>query len=282
MHLHISYEVPDWNRALRPDEAPVISAARPWQMVHHEKSDIAVVLLTGYAGYPGEMIRPGVDLFAHGYDVFCPRQPGCGTSGADFQCTGRADWYKGSENCFLDVQGRYPVVYLVGHSMGGITAMKLAHKFHVGRLVLLAPALDVIAFQNQAFVTQLESMREPMKVAWKSDPRYHLHYENAPCDDAKLGKEYFSWIYPRQMLELYAYQKEGIKLLPLLESNTRLIASGRDLLVGEGCQKLFRERKKKGHNDLVIVPGATHFSMYDPDPEAEDEAMGYVLSWLDG
>lgn len=281
MHLHISYEVPDWNQGCYRDKAPVLSAARPWQMVHPDKSDIAVVLCTGYGGYPGEMVRPGDDLFDRGYDVFCPREPGCGTSGADFQQTGRADWYRSAENCYRFVRSRYQIVYLVGHSMGGLTAIKLAHRFHVSRLVLLAPALDVLAFEDPRFIEQLKGMEHPVRVQWHSDPSYRLHYENAPCDDAKLGEEYFSWLYPRQMLEMYAYQQEAISLLPSLPGNTRLVASGKDVLVGPGCRDLFLEKKRLGYNEYVEVKGATHFSMYDPDPKAEDEAMAYVVSWLD-
>ena len=148
MHLHISYEVPDWNQGCYRDVAPVIPAARAWQMVHHDTSDIAVVLLGGYCGYPGELVRPGIDLYDRGYDVFCPREPGCGTSAADFQHTGWRDWYQSAENCYLDVRSRYQIVYVAGHSMGGLTAIRLAHRALVTRLVLLAPALDVAAFHE--------------------------------------------------------------------------------------------------------------------------------------
>ena len=281
MHLHISYEVPDWNQGCYRDVAPVIPAARAWQMVHHDTSDIAVVLLGGYCGYPGELVRPGIDLYDRGYDVFCPREPGCGTSAADFQHTGWRDWYQSAENCYLDVRSRYQIVYVAGHSMGGLTAIRLAHRALVTRLVLLAPALDVAAFHEPGFLAQLERMQDPVKIAWHSDSRYHLHYESAPCDDLKLGSEYFSWLFPLQMRELHALQMEALSLLPTLKANTRMILGENDHIVGPDCKKIFLERKKLGYNEVVEVEGATHFMMYDPDPNAEDEAMSQVVSWMD-
>lgn len=282
MHIHhISYDVPDWNQGCYRDKAPVLAAARPWRMVHPEKSDIAVVLATGYAGYPGELVRPGVDLFDRGYDVFCPRQSGCGTSGADFQKTGREDWVKSVDNCLKDVRSRYQVVYLVGHSMGGLTAIKLAHAYRITRLVLLAPSLDMYMFQQPEFLEKVKAMQGPEKIEWHQDPSYHLHYENAPADDPRLGAEYWSWIYPKQLLELKALCDEAIQVLPELKANTRLIAAGRDVLVTPHSQEIFKEKKTLGYNEVVVIPNATHFMIYDPDPEAEQQAVDNVLSWFD-
>lgn len=278
---HISFDVPDWNEGSYRDMARPCPAARPWKMEHKEKTDIAVMLMTGYAGYPGELIRPGEDLYHRGYDVYCPRESGCGTSGEDFQQTTRHDWIKSAENCYRDISRRHQIVYLVGHSMGGLNAIILAHKFHVSRLVLLAPALDVKAFDDEKTMAMLRAAKAPIKIEWHSDPSYHLHYENAPCDDEYLGARYFSWIYPKQMLEMAQLQKEASAILPLLKANTRLITSGKDALVGENCATIFASEKKLGYNDHVHVENATHFSMYDPDPKAEDEAMEAVVSWLD-
>lgn len=281
MHLHISYDVPDWNAGGYRDTVKPCDAARPWKMVHPQSSDIAVVLCTGYAGYPGELVRPGDDLYHRGYDVFCPREAGCGTSGADFQRTGWQDWIASADACLREQRRAYQIVYLVGHSMGGLTAILLAEKYGVSRLVLLAPALDLPAFDREGALADLEAMGdEPRKAAWKPDPSYHLHYEGAPKDDAYLGSQYWSWTYPKQLRSLYELQRRALAVLPSLKANTRVITGGKDVLVGPKAASPVLA-KPLGYNDEVHVAGATHFSMYDPDPKAEDEAMAAVVSWLD-
>ena len=83
------------------------------------------------------------------------------------------------------------------------------------------------------------------------------------------------------MRELHALQMEALSLLPTLKANTRMILGENDHIVGPDCKKIFLERKKLGYNEVVEVEGATHFMMYDPDPNAEDEAMSQVVSWMD-
>jgi len=70
--MHITYDIPDFTEHHYQDKAPVRKSARPWAMIHEEAVGKAVLLCHGYTGYPGELIRPGIDLFAAGFDVYSP------------------------------------------------------------------------------------------------------------------------------------------------------------------------------------------------------------------
>ena len=67
--MQITYEVPDFNEHHYQDKAPVRKSARPWAMVHARSVKKAVLLCHGFTGYPGELIRPGIDLFAAGMHI---------------------------------------------------------------------------------------------------------------------------------------------------------------------------------------------------------------------
>lgn len=274
-HMHIDYGVPDWNAGCYRDTAPVRPSGRAWEMVHRpEKSDIAVVLCHGWRGYPGELVRPGADLFDRGFDVFCPRLPGMGTSGKDFHEAGWEDWYKASENCMKDAVRSYQIVYAAGHSMGCFTAILLAKRFHLTRLVLLSPAFEVTGLSDP------DPSGPVQTIPWASDPSFHLHYENAPCDDAFYGKEYFSRIDPRPLHEFYLYREEALKALPEVKAHTLVLWGTKDAVVpGEAARKA--ALKPLGHNEFREVPGGTHFLCYDADSAAEDSAMAQTVAWLE-
>ncbi|MGH0053127.1 MAG: alpha/beta hydrolase, partial [Sphaerochaetaceae bacterium] len=64
--MNITYEIPDFTVKHYQDTAPVRKCARAWAMVHDEHAKEVVLLCHGYTGYPGELIRPGIDLFDKG------------------------------------------------------------------------------------------------------------------------------------------------------------------------------------------------------------------------
>ena len=104
----ISYSVPiSWYEGVFHDGESPCNAGRSFSMIHEEKSSKAVLLVHGYAGYPGEMVRPARDLHAAGFDVFVPRLPGCGTSGNDFALSRRKDWLTVVRNALESLKSDY-------------------------------------------------------------------------------------------------------------------------------------------------------------------------------
>ena len=84
-NLPYVFSVPtDWSRDFYCDKGPVIPAARPFTLLHEPRAEKAVLLVHGFTGYPGELVRPAEDLYEKGFDCFVPRLPGHGTTGKDF------------------------------------------------------------------------------------------------------------------------------------------------------------------------------------------------------
>lgn len=268
-----------WYEGVFQDKAEPVSAARPFAYLHEERSAEAVLLIHGYAGYPGELVRPAEDLYAAGFDCYVPRLPGMGTSGDDFITSGREDWLGVCRAALRSLFHDYHNVSIVAHSMGTLLAVILATEYPVRRVVLAAPAFS-IPFLEPRKLRLIAPFRKRLDVKWESDPRYHLHYENAPCDDAKLGAEYWSHAYPRQLLEMEELRKKALSVFPSLRQEVLMLKAGKDVITDPSeCDRLAALTRSAG-TKVINLENATHYFFYDIDPQSEERAVHEVLSFL--
>ena len=87
---------------------------------------VGALLCHGFTGTT-QSIRPWAEhLAAAGLTVKAPRLPGHGTRWQDLNGTGFADWYAELERSFDDLLGRSESVFVMGLSMGGTLALRLA------------------------------------------------------------------------------------------------------------------------------------------------------------
>ena len=106
-----------------------------------------------------------------------------------------------------------------------------------------------------------------------------MYYEDAPADDMYLGSEYWSWIYFRQLASLMKLSRKAMDKAPLLKGSVKIIAAGNDALVpSEWADALYRSMTCG--KELVTIPGATHYMLYDKDKKAEDEVIASALSFF--
>lgn len=276
------YEVPSaWYSGAYQDKAPVVHAARPFSMISEEGARCAVLLIHGYGGYPGELVRPARDLFEAGLDVYVPRLPGMGTSGEDFKASKWEDWYRVVSQAFEDLEKRYEKVSLLGHSMGTLLATMLSGEKRVDKLVLAAPAFKVRG-ANYVLIKFLSLFKKQFSIKWQSDPRFHLHYEGAPSDDEILGKLYWSYLYLEPLLELMKLRRKAVKRFPELTTETLILTSGHDSATDPSVVEPMIMKRKAGRTELVHLPNATHYIFYDIDTESEDYAVDKVVEFLAG
>jgi carboxylesterase len=102
-----------------------------------------VLLCHGFTGSP-QSLRPWADFLAEaGLSVSLPLLPGHGTSWQEMNRTTSDDWYAAAEEALAELRGRCDAVFLMGLSMGGCLALRLAetHGAGVRGLVLVNPSL---------------------------------------------------------------------------------------------------------------------------------------------
>lgn len=118
---------------LRPDAQPYAADGGP----------VGAVLSHGLTGMPGSMRPWGEALADAGLTVRIPRLPGHGTRWQDANRVSWQDWYAELERAFDDVRSRCERVFIMGLSMGGTLALRLAQQRgdDVAGVVVVNPSL---------------------------------------------------------------------------------------------------------------------------------------------
>ena len=126
------------------DAAPAGASVHPEAELYVGGSGpVGVLLCHGFSGSPKSM-RPWADhLEAAGYRVSLPRLPGHGTTWTELNLTTWPDWYAAVERAFVALEGECEQVFVVGLSMGGALALRLAEQLgpRVAGLVLVNPVI---------------------------------------------------------------------------------------------------------------------------------------------
>jgi carboxylesterase len=119
---------------------PLMPGAEPFS---HDGGPIGALLCHGFTGTP-QSLRPWAEqLAAADLSVRLPRLPGHGTSIAEANLTTWHDWYAELERNFLELSRQCDQVFVMGLSMGGTLALRLAevHGAAISGLVLVNPSL---------------------------------------------------------------------------------------------------------------------------------------------
>jgi carboxylesterase len=85
-----------------------------------------VLLCHGFTGTPQSM-RPWAEYLAQaGLSVSVPRLPGHGTTWQEMNRTRSEDWFAEADRAFDELRGRCDEMFLMGLSMGGCLALRIA------------------------------------------------------------------------------------------------------------------------------------------------------------
>ena len=102
---------------------------------------VGVLLCHGFTGCP-QSLRPWAEQLADaGFTVSVPRLPGHGTSWREMALTDEQDWYAAVRRALAKLRRRCSVVVVMGLSMGGTLALRLAETRSVDGVVLVNPSL---------------------------------------------------------------------------------------------------------------------------------------------
>jgi carboxylesterase len=106
----------------------------------HDGGPVGVLLCHGFTGSP-QSLRPWAEYLAEaGLTVSLPRLPGHGTTWRDLARTSTEDWYAEAARAFEELRGKADEIFVMGLSMGGCLALRLAE--------LLGPAVRGLVVVN--------------------------------------------------------------------------------------------------------------------------------------
>jgi carboxylesterase len=119
---------------------PLMPGAEPF---FHSGDGTGVLLCHGFTGTPASL-RPWAEyLAAAGFTVSLPRLPGHGTTWQDMQHTRWEDWYAEVDRAYEELRGQASEIFIMGLSMGGCLALRMAELRGEGvaGLVLVNPSV---------------------------------------------------------------------------------------------------------------------------------------------
>ncbi|RCV55290.1 alpha/beta hydrolase [Marinitenerispora sediminis] len=119
---------------------PLLPGAAPFR---HDGGPVGVLLCHGFTGSP-QSLRPWAQhLAAAGLTVDLPLLPGHGTRWQDMNATTADDWAGATEAAFAELRERCAEVFVMGLSVGGCLALRLAaaHPGAVSGVVVVNPSL---------------------------------------------------------------------------------------------------------------------------------------------
>lgn len=105
--------------------------------------DYGVLLVHGFTGSPAEMRLLGEFLHKEGYTVLAPRLCGHGTTVEEMATTKWPHWYSAVEDAYHFLKAVCSRITVVGLSMGGLLALKLATEYQVDKLVSLSTPIYI-------------------------------------------------------------------------------------------------------------------------------------------
>lgn len=232
---------------------PLLPGAEPY---HHEGGPVGALLCHGFTGTP-QSLRPWAQhLAAEGLTVSLPRLPGHGTSWQDMARTRWEDWYAEVDRAFAELRGRCLQVFVMGLSLGGCMALRLAQRqgSDVSGLVLVNPSLVVedrrlmLAPLLRIFVRSVPGLGDDIE----RDDVHELTYDRVPV--AALTGLPKLWSTTRARL--------GDVHQPVL-----VFRSARDHVIGPGSIAALREGLSSPEYDERECPDSYHVATLDNDAE---------------
>ena len=118
----------------------MIDGGEPFFMSGGEEG---VLLIHGFTGLPAGMFLLGEHLNRAGFTVLAPRLAGHGTTERDLMRTTKDDWFNSALDGLMILRDMCKKIFVVGHSMGGLLALKLSTEHDVAKVVTLAAPIFI-------------------------------------------------------------------------------------------------------------------------------------------
>ena len=232
---------------------PVLPGAEPFS---HRGGPTAVLLCHGFTGCP-QSLRPWAQFLAEaGLTVSLPRLPGHGTTWHEMARTGWEDWYAEVERAFDELRAASDEIFVMGLSMGGCLALRLAelHGSEVSGLVLVNPSvtaesrLFLLAPVLKRIVPSLAGLGSDIK----KDGVTELAYDRVPVKAAATLPGL--WRITRASLDQVRH--------PVL-----IYRSSVDHVVGPANLEILRRALPAGQLEVIMCENSYHVAPLDNDAE---------------
>lgn len=219
---------------------------------YFEGNDIGILLSHGFIGTPQSVRFIGEQLAGQGFTVLAPRLKGHGTHYLDMEKCTHEDWYESLREGYLQLKARGKRVFVVGQSMGGTLALKLAAEYKdIEGVITINAALTLPAFEYLKTSSAPRFIKEG-KPDIKAADVEEITYEKAPV---------------RAIRELQQLMAETPAVIKQIQAPILCIKSFTDHVVPpENTVFIYRSVSSKNKR-LITLPNSYHVASMDHDKE---------------
>lgn len=233
-----------------------------------EGGEEAVLVIHGYTGIPDELRYFAQRLYEAGYTVVVPRLPGHGTYETDFLSSTAQDWYRKVVDTYSDLAAKHSTIHWVGLSMGALLAILGASQFSARKIVLAAPALEVL--DRRLYLTPF--LRYFVKRIERKDFSF-----DGPPEYAHIAETYWKYDWPAQAAELLKLQRLARKELSRLTAEVMVIVSEKDDTVPLTVLERIQKQASTCNVTSLVLKESGHVVLNDVEKE---RAAKEVITWL--
>ncbi|NEW09518.1 alpha/beta fold hydrolase [Paenibacillus sp. SYP-B3998] len=209
-------------------------------------------MIHGFTGSPSEFRRIGYELQDQGYTVNAVRLPGHGTTPEEMIRTGWTDWYGHVLESYDSLAVVCKRVVVMGHSMGGLLALKLAVERHTAGVISLATPIflatrkTMLAVPLQHFIKYVE--KKPKQIPTLLDES--CAYTKTPI---------------RCVVSLRKLVKQVKKLLPQVQAPTWIGQGTKDAIVLKESAAYLHRQIRSEVKEIHYYPESSHGMLLDQE-----------------
>lgn len=233
--------------------AEILDGAEPFLL---QGGAQGILLIHGFTGSPAEMLLLGQFLNECGYTVLAPRLCGHGTSPEEMAGTNWTNWYHSVCDGYHLLRNICRRIHVVGLSMGGLLAMKLAMDYEVEKVVSLSAPIH-IADPNLGLLPPKEEtaglfIRKERRRFAGLAPRYSVAYSQTPL------------LSVHSLLSLIKSVTDG---LPRLEKPLLIVQSKKDRTVLPNSGSYIYQHAGSAEKELFWLEDSGHLVTLDMERE---------------
>src|SRR5437773_3849728 len=236
-----------------------------------EEGSHGVLLLHGFGDTPQTLTLIARRLARSGYGVYAPLLPGHGRTMDAFRRSRAEEWIESARQSLIQMRERYPVVSVLGLSMGGALAVIVAAESSaIASVVLIAPYLGMPTGLRIAARTHWIWGRLAGEINGRNPRSIHDPIER----EKNLA---YGAVTGRALYELSRVVRQARNSLPGVTAPTLVILSKEDPRVAPEIAEFVMKKLSARDKRLVLTEGAGHIITVD---YGRERVFGEVEKWL--
>ena len=209
-------------------------------IIIRQGADKAVLMIHGYPTTPAMYAYAAERMKDAGYDVYAPLIPTFGADWHDFQKTVFSSWYGWIEEYYLKLTKEYGKVYVIGTSMGGAMALKIAENHCVTATAIIGAPVVYNSFFRDHIVTSWPSYLARIIGVFTPSLGAGIVTEKPDSNDGNEEWKGYKGLFPKQGASLVWNLKAIRKDLKKIKTPLLSIHDRGDRTVPFGNQRIIR------------------------------------------